>query len=240
MVYFTGDIHGMPWNVVKFSKRFHLTEEDTIVILGDVGANYYCDERDDECKAALNKIKPTVFCIHGNHEARPSTLPLYRQKSWNGGIVWYEERYPSLLFAKDGEVFNLEGLHYLVIGGAYSIDKYYRLSHGANWFPDEQPSEEIKEFVESQILDKPFDVVLSHTCPFKYEPTEVFLPMIDQSTVDSSTEHWLDRIEENIQYKAWFCGHWHIDKRIDRMHFLFRSFESSEQFLPENERGEVN
>lgn len=70
MVFYTGDIHGMPWNVVKFIKRFHLTEEDTIVILGDVGVNYYCDERDDECKAALNKVMPTVLCIHGNHEAR--------------------------------------------------------------------------------------------------------------------------------------------------------------------------
>lgn len=22
-----------------------------------------------------------------------------------------------------------------------------------------------------------------------------------------------------------FCGHWHIDKRIDKMHFLFKSIE---------------
>ena len=238
MVFYTGDIHGMPWNVVKFSKRFHLTEEDTIVILGDVGANYYCDERDDKCKAALNKVMPTVLCIHGNHEARPSSLPLYRQKYWNGGLVWYEEKYPSLLFAKDGEIFDLEGLRHLVIGGAYSVDKYYRLSHGANWCPDKQPSEEIKQYVEAQIKEKSFDIVLSHTCPFKYEPTEGFLPMIDQSTVDSSTEHWLDHIEESIEYKAWFCGHWHIDKRIDKMHFLFHSFESNAQFLGNNERGE--
>ena len=84
--------------------------------------------------------------------------------------------------------------------------------------------------VEKQIREKPFDIVLSHTCPYKYEPTEVFLPMIDQDSVDASTEHWLDRIEEQIRYIAWFCGHWHIDKRIDRMHFLFHSFESNEQF----------
>ena len=32
------------------------------------------------------------------------------------------------------------------------------------------------------------DVVFSHTCPLKYEPVEVFLPGIDQSTVDKSTE----------------------------------------------------
>lgn len=110
------------------------------------------------------------------------------------------------------------------------MDKFYRLAHGANWFPDEQPSAEIKAYVEQQIREKPFDIVMSHTCPFKYEPTEVFLPMIDQDSVDASTEHWLDGIEEQIRYKAWFCGHWHIDKRIDRMHFLFHSFESNEQF----------
>lgn len=75
-------------------------------------------------------------------------------------------------------------------------------------------------------------MVLSHTCPFKYEPTEVFLPMIDQSTVDASTEHWLDQIEEAIEYQAWFCGHWHVNKRIDKMHFLFHDFESAEQFSP--------
>ena len=61
--------------------------------------------------------------------------------------------------------------------------------------------------------------------------------MIDQSTVDASTEHWLDRIEESTDYVAWFCGHWHTDKRVDRMHFLFHSFESEEQIgLTEDEK----
>ena len=65
----------------------------------------------------------------------------------------------------------------------------------------------------------------------------MFLDMIDQSTVDASTEHWLDRIEESTDYVAWFCGHWHTDKRVDRMHFLFHSFESEEQIgLTEDEK----
>ena len=235
MVFYAGDIHGMPWDIVKFSKKFLLSEEDTIVILGDVGANYCCDERDRECKAALSKIKPTVFCVHGNHEARPAGIQSYIMTEWNGGAVWQEEKYPGLLFAKDGEIFELEGVKHLIIGGAYSVDKFYRLARGMSWFENEQPDEGIKRYVEKQIAEKTFDVVLSHTCPFKYEPTEVFLPTVDQSTVDSSTEHWLDSIEERIEYRAWFCGHWHIDKRIDRMHFLFRSFESNEQFKNQEE-----
>lgn len=228
MIYYTGDIHGEKYEIVRFCKRFNPTREDTIIILGDVGANYYGDERDAELKAALNSLKPTILCIHGNHEIRPWNLPSYTTKEWNGGIVWYEEAYPSVLFAKDGEIYDIEGLKHIAIGGAYSVDKYYRLARRYGWWEDEQPSEEIKQYVERQLKTHEVDVILSHTCPFKYEPVETFLPGIDQSTVDTSTEKWLDQIEETTEYLAWYCGHWHINKRIDKMHFLFHTFESSE------------
>ena len=69
------------------------------------------------------------------------------------------------------------------------------------------------------------DQVLTHTCPLKYIPTEAFMPSIDQKTVDRSTEEWLDTIEDVIEYEAWYLGHWHTDKRIDKMHFLFHGVE---------------
>lgn len=67
--------------------------------------------------------------------------------------MYYEEEYPSLLFAKDGEVIELDGKQAIVMGGAYSIDKMVQLMYGYGWWPDEQPSDEIKRYVESQ-LDK--------------------------------------------------------------------------------------
>ena len=66
---------------------------------------------------------------------------------------------------------------------------------------------------------------MSHTCPEQYMPVEAFLSGIDQSTVDNSTEEWLGMIEKKLEYKAWYCGHWHINKRIDRVHFLFDAYE---------------
>ena len=48
---------------------------------------------------------------------------------------------------------------------------------------------------------------------------------VDQSTVDNSTEQWLDTIEDRLEYEAWYCGHWHINKRIDRMQLLMESYE---------------
>ena len=121
----------------------------------------------------------------------------------------------------------MNGQKTIVIGGAYSVDKWYRLQCDLNWFPDEQPSEEIKAKVEQKLheLGWRVDVVLTHTCPERYIPREAFLSGVDQATVDSSTEQWLDTIAERLDYRAWFCGHWHINKRIDKMHFLFDGFE---------------
>lgn len=233
MVYYTGDIHGKPQPILEFCMRVHPTAEDTITILGDVGANYYADERDQELKKTLNRLGPTILCIHGNHEIRPANLPTYKRKLWNGGMVWYEPEHPNLLFAMDGEIFTMDGLRHLVIGGAYSVDKFYRIARGWGWWPDEQPSEEIKRYVDRQAATQSIDVILSHTCPFKYEPVEAFLPSVNQDTVDDSTERWLDIIEESTEYAAWLCGHWHIDKQIDRLHFLFHGFMRSQDIRRE-------
>ena len=73
------------------------------------------------------------------------------------------------------------------------------------------------------------DTVLSHTCPYKYIPREAFLPMINQDSVDDSTEKWLDNIESRLYYERWYCGHWHISKRVDKLHFLFHDFEIAEE-----------
>jgi 3-oxoacid CoA-transferase subunit A len=122
----------------------------------------------------------------------------------------------------------LDGRKTIVIGGAYSVDKFYRLRRGMDWFDDEQPSKEIKGYVESSLENTGWevDVVLSHTCPEKYIPTEAFMPGLDQSTVDRSTETWLDTIEDRLEYKQWFCGHWHIDKLIDKIVFIRDSFHA--------------
>ena len=132
-------------------------------------------------------------------------------------------------FAIDGEIYEIEGKRYIVIGGAYSIDKSWRNLHNYGWWESEQPNAKIKAFVEKQLKKNEIDIILSHTCPRKYEPIEAFLPIIDQATVDTSTEDWLDVIEETVDYKAWYCGHWHIDKKIDKMHFIFESWEIVEK-----------
>lgn len=200
MFYITGDTHGQFGRIGSFCHRFGTSKDDVMIILGDAGINFSGGIHDRMKKEFLEFLPITIFAIHGNHEQRPQTIESYQEKMWHGGVVYYEEEYPSLLFAKDGEVFELDGKQAIVMGGAYSIDKMVRLMYGYGWWPDEQPSDEVKKCVESR-LDKlgwKVDVVLSHTTPLKYEPVEVFLSGVDQSKVDKSTEKWLDKIEDRL------------------------------------------
>lgn len=148
MIYITGDTHGDMNRIVRFCERMETSQEDIMIILGDVGLNYYGDSRDRRNKEKVANLPITLFCIHGNHERRPTTIVEYKLQEWNGGKVWVEEAYPNILFAKDGEIYDIAGMKTIVIGGAYSVDKFYRLSKGYNWFEDEQPSDEIKAYVE--------------------------------------------------------------------------------------------
>ena len=225
MVYYTGDTHGNFDKIEDFISDNNLTKDDTIVILGDAGFNYYGNSRDRLAKKWVSEYGITIFCIHGNHEMRPQTINTYKQKLWNCGAVYYEEEFPNILFAPDGSLYELDGQKTLVIGGAYSVDKEYRLARGWNWFPDEQPTEETKQCVKNWIERcHEVDQVLTHTCPLKYVPTEAFIPGIDQSKVDRSTEEFLDEVEDKLNYSRWLCGHWHIDKSIDKIRFIMDDF----------------
>lgn len=222
MIYITGDTHGDFGTRLYYLDRFSPAHNDTLIILGDAGINFNLNESDYNLKKELAKEYITFFCVHGNHEARPFTIPSYREVHYRGAVAYQEPEFPNLIFAKDGEIYDFDGKKTIVIGGAYSVDKEFRLTYGWQWFPDEQPSAEIKRYVEQQldVADWNVDVVLSHTVPFKYLPVEYFSSSIDQSRVDRSTEEWLDMIEDRLAYRKWYAGHFHCEKKIDKLRIL--------------------
>ena len=103
MIYVTGDTHRKFERVQDFCEKMKTSTDDVLIILGDAGINYHLDESDVNLKQVLSKLPITLFCIHGNHEARPHTIGSYKEITWRGGTVYIEPKYPNLLFAKDGE-----------------------------------------------------------------------------------------------------------------------------------------
>lgn len=228
MVYISGDKHGDFRNVLFFCYSNRTTIDDILIILGDAGINYNCDYNDYILKDSLKNNYPiTLFCIHGNHEERPENIKSYKTKKFHNGVVYYEENYPNILFAKDGEIYSFNNKKVLVIGGAYSVDKYFRIANGLKWYESEQPNDKIKKRV-NKVLSKnhyKVDIILSHTCPYKYIPREMFLNNVNQSIVDNSTERYLDNIDNQVKYDKWYCGHFHTDKKVDNIVFMFNNID---------------
>ncbi len=224
----TGDIHGDVDRIENYCMEHGLTEKTLIVILGDVGLNYYGYLRDKAKKQIANSLGPIILCIQGNHEMSPKTLAYYKEVEWNNGIVYIEDEYPNLLFAKNGEVYHIGSIKWAVIGGAYSVDKWYRLAHNMGWWSEEQLSDEEKRYVEGNLSrhDWTVDYVLSHTVPEKYIPTEAFLEEIDQSRVDRSMERWLNTIDERLTYQNWFAGHFHCTKKVERLEIMYENYKT--------------
>lgn len=84
----------------------------------------------------------------------------------------------------------------------------------------------IKDRVESVLASRSWqvDIVLSHTTPLSLEPREAFLPFIDQSTVDTSTEEWLDGIERRLAYERWYAGHFHTVKETGKLRLMYKNY----------------
>lgn len=237
MIYFTGDIHGDPSRIINAYESGKIVDNDIVIILGDAGFNYYHNhkwgfKKDEKVKQKVKDLPITILCVRGNHEKRPSHISTYKEVEAFNSIAYWEEQFPNLYFLKDGCEYELGGRKFLILGGAYSVDKWFRLENGWNWFIDEQLSEEEREEIWNKLYnsEKSLDIILSHTCPLKYEPYDKFLPTINQSLVDKSMERWLNKIEDTFNYNYWLFGHYHDDRKItDNVYMLYNSFLSLEE-----------
>lgn len=230
MIYITGDTHRDFYRIAMHCYAHETTKDDLMIILGDNGVNFHSRDNDAMLKEQLEKLPITFMLIRGNHDRRPDESECER-RFINGdgysGIFMVEPEYPSLLFAVDGNAYQILGKNTVVLGGAYSVDKDWRIKNGQPWFEDEQLSyEERGEIYKSLMWAKQHDInielFLTHTCPYRYIPREVFLGYVDQSSVDDRMEEFFDSLWDLFGKKShWYCGHWHTDKVIDNVRFMY-------------------
>lgn len=239
--FITGDKHRHFDRVKEFCREMNTRRKDVLIILGDSGFNYYDDKRDDDLKKEISALNITLFCLHGNKENRPQNVGTYGIRSFCGGKVYYEPKYPNIYFAIDGEIYTFEGKKYMVVGGAHSVDKMRCLDEGTPFWYDEMPDDAVKATVELNLQKEENKIygMMTHTCPIDYLPTEMFmstrqnasikrkprkakLKKLFKPDIDRSTEIWLGELEKKLDYEVWFCGHYHVDKQIDKVQMMWR------------------
>lgn len=228
------DIHRNYHDRFKYYDWQH-DSNSALIVLGDLGFNYLLDERDRDWKRGFcNKYDFQLYAVRGNHEERPQNIPgmqLIYDKNVKGEVYW-EAEYPNIHYFKDFGEYEINGYKILVLGGAYSVDKYWRIqtktkeNGWCGWFPEEQLNDAERAAAAKLCKGKSYDFVLSHTCPISWEPKDLFLSMVDQSTVDKTMELWLEDIKSSFSWGVYLFGHYHAD-RIERPH-VEQYFEKTE------------
>lgn len=218
----TGDTHGRVMERISRIPNYYEPTETALIILGDAGINFYLNKTDKKNKKIIDHTGYIFYCVRGNHEERPENIETMEQ--WYDceidGMVWREPEYPNIRYLMDGHAYLINNKPTLVIGGAYSVDKYYRLSRFSpdakwtGWFKDEQLTEDEMNSITEQFSGKHFTLVLSHTCPASWQPFDLFLSGLDQSTVDKTMENWLETFKDKIDWNIWLFGHFHDDRLV--------------------------
>jgi len=221
-ILFSGDFHANAVNelgsITKSALvKSHLSEKyNTIkyhIILGDGGFLWPGNTKTDlhNFKVLANRAFP-ILCVIGNHEPILGMKNVPQVDIGIGETVYQIHDKPFTAYLKRGKVYNIDGFKVLVLGGALSIDKILR-KPGLSWWENEYWSEQEKKDVFKLLeAENDFDCVFSHTGPQHINQKLFNLRSSSYSQKFRDEVAFLnDEIHKRIQFKEWWCGHWHRD-----------------------------
>lgn len=206
MIYLISDIHGELnfKGLLQYVEKS--SENDLLLILGDVCLNFEDTEENRAFTEYFLSIKKPIAFVDGNHE-NFDFIKSFPEEDWCGGRV--NRLSPSIVRLQRGNVFEIEGKRFFVFGGCKSGKRWHDMGL---YHPGDEPTKEELSLARENIkkYDGKFDYILTH----KYEETPphgTFCPELAELTT---------YIEENTTYKYWYSGHWHANRDTDEKHIL--------------------
>ena len=206
MIYLTSDIHNDINH--KGLKKYISTAKsgDLLIILGDVGLNFPEKDNYIEFEDFFLSQKCNIAFLDGNHENR-EYINSFPKESWNGGQV--HRLTDSIVHLMRGHIFDISGSTFFVMGGCKSSQKWW--DKGLAYKDDEPSADEIIFGYENlSKYNNTVDYVLTHNY------NEIRVPCDEMNSLGGM----LGFLDDNISFKAWYCGHWHINKKVDDKHFI--------------------
>lgn len=213
MIFITGDTHSNI-DIKKLSnKKFPigatLTRNDYVIIAGDFGFIWNGSKEEKWWLKWFGDKNYTILFVDGNHE-NFELLNSYPIEIWNGGKV--HKITENIIHLMRGQVFNINGKKIFTFGGATSIDKERRTKH-ISWWSEELPTTaELNEGIDN--LEKnnwEVDYVITHCCSGNTLRTVSAYGGFKYDYEMDILNKYFDHIEEKLEYKHWYFGHYHLD-----------------------------
>ena len=202
MIYFLSDQHGGEC-VGELKKYYEIaTENDLLIILGDVGLKFTDTEENRAFDELFLSAPKKIAFLDGNHE-NFRYLYSYAEENWCGGRV--HRITENIVHLERGYVYEIEGKSFFVFGGCKSAAKWRELGL---WHEEELPTEQelLRAYENLKRCGNCVDYILTH----KYE--------VGKGTYTEELFNLCKFIDSNVQFKHWYSGHWHQYKKEDEKH----------------------
>lgn len=219
--YVSSDWHG-DVNAFRLCESKLPNTPTTVLLLGDIGLTYG-DFDNVYLKELMSKSPHTYIVMRGNHDKRYVKYAKeqeggwgWKQGTWGDNEVWYQKKYPNILYVKDeGGLYHLGDMNCLFIPGAWSIDGMYRQAHGLPWEYDEELSMIEQYQIVKIVNENRIDYVFSHDCPYRWqeELKEFFLPIKTKPQIGFNL--FLNNVLGDLKnLDKWYFGHYHGNKIV--------------------------
>jgi len=219
MLYIRGDTHGDPEQLQAMPGESTWTREDILIVTGDFGFVFRGEENSIAERTKLDALaqKPyRILFVDGNHEGFPYLRAYPEQQLYGAPVRRIRE---NIFWLQRGYIYQIQDHSFFVMGGAYSMDKAFRMQHyaihgEAIWFAEELPcGEEYRRAIENlKNADMRVDYILTHTAPRTVIP-RVIHAMPDPN--DGELTGFLDWVYHEVTFRKWFFGHFHEDLQIN-------------------------
>lgn len=207
MIYFISDIHG-DVNFGGLREYFNIaTEKDLLIILGDIGLAFGNTDENKKFTDYFLSANKNIAILDGNHE-NFEYLKSFPEEEWNGGKIRRLSEYIVLL--QRGNIFRIEDKTFFTFGGCKSSPKWKEMGL---WYFGEEPNADELNLAYNNLKkhNNSIDYILTH----KYEqisPT--------RGVVCAGLQELTKYIEDNVKFKYWYAGHWHINGQLDEKHIF--------------------
>ena len=159
--------------------------------------------------------------VDGNHE-NFDLLNSYPVEEWNGGRI--HKINESIFHLMRGEIFNIGRYSFFTFGGVFSHD-IYRRKEGVSWWQSELPvQDEIDNALNNLTKHhNKVDFIITHDASRELQDLlgydwENMMPYDGQY---QNLSKFLQYIQDNVEYREWFLGHYHIDRHISNFHVMY-------------------
>lgn len=157
-IFFLGDTHGFTAPMQKLAKKAKNLGADCIVQLGDFGFTWASDNRVEQANNVLKQFDMPLYFIDGNHDDFWHLDYLGASKN----STEMKELAEYVTYIPRGFTWEWDGIRFLGLGGAVSIDQASRVM-GVSWWPEERITKaEIEEAAEKGKVD----ILLTHDAPY--------------------------------------------------------------------------